>query len=135
MVNNYIDILSTITGNIPDIFEWPYDIFTMCELAEKLHVEPGVVSWQQVQAGKISFSGLLSKGKPPGIRDECIVFEMNSFTPAYIELVPGLDPYYKCINIRGIGYMTLEEVDCAFGKIDITICDTMPAICKYKDVT
>lgn len=125
------DILSLVGIEVGNIVEWPRDILSLCEFADIYNTEPGIVYLSHIKRGKISFSGLLSKGKPPNRRTECIMFEMGSFEPYYVRKINvGKKVYYEILSVKGHWFTSAKNIEKVFFR-DSKISDTMPAICAF----
>lgn len=144
-----IEIISLLNIEVPKIMSWPRDFLSLCEIADELNLEPGMVYWNLFSNDKISFSGLLSKGKPPERRTECVMFELGSYKPCYMKSISKPKdkntndkedkgrskgkPFslYKVVNGHGTWILTSEEIIKAFSRKDL-VSDVMPAVANKK---
>lgn len=122
-----IEILSLLGIRVPDIIDWPVDILSMCEMADILGISAGMIYWDALIDNRISFSGFLSKGKPPERRDKCILFELKKFKPYFITTSGYL---YEVVSTEGRYLLSANEIGIALPMEDIA--ETVPAVCTYK---
>lgn len=132
------EILSLIGIDIPKFIEWPRDMFALCEFVDLYGGEAGIVHVESFRTGRISFSGLLSKGKPPEKRNKCILFEQSKFLPIYValynkdQILKG-ETLFEVKSCQGdfmaIGKELPEILD-PLGKI----CESLPAISIPRDL-
>ena len=146
---NNIEILKLLEIDVPDMMVWPRDILSMCEIAVELGLEPGMVYWESLLNDKMSFSGLLSKGKPPERRTECILFELDRFRPYYMRIItkpkdkPKSPPntkakdadnsgaIYEVVSNRGHWIVNGDEMNKVFPRGNV-LSEIMPAIARKK---
>lgn len=136
---NRLKVISLMGMPIPKFIVWPTDILSLCEMGERLSMEPGFVHIDTLDQGKITFSGLLSKGKPPERRRECVLFTPHKFYPFYIKYI-GETAGNKDISEHFYNVCSILKRDCIWNTEALLadmerfedITDTIPALAKVR---
>lgn len=129
----YQEMLKGIGAQIPSMVEWPKDLTSLMETGEVLKVTSGVVYPAFLSKGKIAFSTMISKGKPPERRTAAMMFDPSNYRAVLIQSEKvGSQNMYRLYSRKGIFLVGNEEVISRLEDL-IQISETTPAWSYLKD--